>query len=233
MPPNGAQAIGPLHCRPGQSAWNWINWIFWLHREHPWAYRIRCLYWLGSPTNTVASAGIKLVIISRRFFSFNVMCTTLKRLMNTDSVRLFKWVECNTEQIWSFVSTNVVYVRFWHVPFTRVPIYLLFYLLYKKIFLKWMAHHKVTISYSSIAKRLCTCICTWMGYRCVWESERKRERKGQVEQVLAYYLTSMNVNLCFWALISADLNKLWRRNMWPDLGKLCEGSVHISRNARS
>ena len=45
------------------------------------------------------------------------------------------------------------------------------------------------------------------------ESERKEgegEKERQVGQVLAY-LTSMDVNLCFSASMSADLHKLWRR----------------------
>ena len=44
--------------------------------------------------------------------------------------------------------------------------------------------------------------------------ERVKEKEGesvrQVGQVLAY-LTSMDVNLCFSASMSADLHKLWRR----------------------
>ena len=47
------------------------------------------------------------------------------------------------------------------------------------------------------------------------ESERKEgegEKERQVGQVLAYLtLTSMDMNLCFSALMSADLHKLWRR----------------------
>ena len=47
---------------------------------------------------------------------------------------------------------------------------------------------------------------------CVSDREREREGKGekerQVGQVLAY-LTSMDVNLCFSASMSADLHKLW------------------------
>ena len=45
------------------------------------------------------------------------------------------------------------------------------------------------------------------------ESERKEgegEKERQVGQVLAY-LTSMDVNLCFSASMSADLHKLWCR----------------------
>ena len=49
---------------------------------------------------------------------------------------------------------------------------------------------------------------------CVRERERVKEKEGervrQVGQVLAY-LTSMDVNLCFSASMSADLHKLWRR----------------------
>ena len=40
--------------------------------------------------------------------------------------------------------------------------------------------------------------------------EKEGERVRQVGQVLAY-LTSMDVNLCFSASMSADLHKLWRR----------------------
>ena len=40
--------------------------------------------------------------------------------------------------------------------------------------------------------------------------EKEGERVRQVGQVLAY-LTSVNVNLCFSASMSADLHKLWRR----------------------
>ena len=114
-----------------------ISRIFQLHREHPWVYRIGCLYRLGSPGNTAPTACINsMAIISKRFFSFNVVSTTSKRLMNTDSVRLFKWVERHTEQSWLFVSINVVYVHFWHVPFTGVPIYL-HYIIRKSFWNEW------------------------------------------------------------------------------------------------
>ena len=47
---------------------------------------------------------------------------------------------------------------------------------------------------------------------CVRErvKEKEGERERQVGQVLAY-LTSMDVNLCFSASMSADLHKLWHR----------------------
>ena len=47
---------------------------------------------------------------------------------------------------------------------------------------------------------------------CVRERVKKKEgeRVRQVGQVLAY-LTSMDVNLCFSASMSADLHKLWHR----------------------
>ena len=49
--------------------------------------------------------------------------------------------------------------------------------------------------------------------------ERKRERDRWDLGKLLSYLTSMNVNLCFSASLSADLHKLWQRSFAISAGK--------------